>query len=127
MRKPKETLSLAAIVGIPLVVAAVTVPLLTVPQPARAADPPGKAAFLAQKCNMCHSIDSQGVARTGKSEKMAGPDLSNVGAEHDAAWMTAYLKKEQANAEGKKHGKGWAGSDEDLAALTEWLASLKKG
>ena len=42
----------------------------------------GKAIFLAQKCNTCHSVSTEGIAATTKSEKMKGPDLINL--KHDA-------------------------------------------
>ena len=127
MRKLTDLFSLAAILGVPVLLVAFTLPMLAVPQSAHAAaDPPGKTVFMAQKCNMCHSIDSQQIARTTKSEKMAGPDLSNVGGTHLAPWISAFLLKAEANAEGKKHGKEWKGTEADLKVLSEWLATLKK-
>ena len=127
MRKLTDLFSLGAILGVPVLLAAFTLPLLAVPQPAQAAgEPPGQQLFMAQKCNMCHSVDSLKIARTTKSEKMAGPDLSNVGGEHLAPWIASYLKKEQANSAGKNHTKGWTGSEADLKTLSEWLATLKK-
>ncbi len=35
----------------------------------------GKQIFLAQKCNLCHSVPPAGIAATVKSERMKGPDL----------------------------------------------------
>jgi cytochrome c2 len=126
MRKLTDLFSLAAILGIPVLLAAFTLPMLAVPQAAQAADAPGKTVFMAQKCNMCHSIESLQIERTSKSEKMAGPDLSNVGGAHLAPWITQYLTKEVANSEGKKHGKDWKGTDDELKQLADWLATLKK-
>ena len=127
MRKLTDLFSFAAILGVPVLLAAFTLPMLAAPQPAQAAaDPPGRTVFMAQKCNMCHSIDSLQIARTTKSEKMAGPDLSNVGGAHLAPWITQFLKKEIGNAEGKKHGKEWKGTDAELEQLATWLATLKK-
>ena len=120
MRKLPELFSFTAFVGATLLVAT-TLPMLGA-GPARAADDPGKAVFVAQKCTMCHSVQSQQVAQTSK---MAGSDLSTVGAKRDAAWLTQYLKKEVAGAEGKKHGKEWKGTPAELEQLTKWLASLK--
>jgi cytochrome c2 len=125
MRKLTDLFSASSTFGAVAVLAVFMVAML-VPQAARAADPPGKTAFTALKCNMCHSIDSQGIARTSKSEKMAGPDLSNVGGAHLAPWIVQFLKKEVANSEGKKHGKEWKGTDEQLKQLSDWLATLKK-
>jgi mono/diheme cytochrome c family protein len=83
----------------------------------------GKAIFLAQKCNLCHSVPTAGITRTVKSEKMAGPDLVNV--KEDAAFLGKFLRK-QADLNGKKHGKAFTGSDEELGALVAWIQAQKK-
>lgn len=83
----------------------------------------GKAIFLAQKCNVCHSVPTQGITRTMKSEKMAGPDLVNV--KEEAGTLTKFLRKE-ADIKGKKHGKAFTGSDEELGALVAWIQAQKK-
>lgn len=85
--------------------------------------PDGKQIFLAQKCNLCHSVPTAGIERTVKSEKMAGPDLVNV--KEDAATLTRFLHKE-TEINGKKHGKTFTGSNEELAALIAWLQAQKK-
>ena len=85
----------------------------------------GKQIFLAQNCNLCHSVSSAGIERKVKSEKMAGPDLTNLAAKSDAATLTKFLKKE-GEINGKKHGKGFTGSDEELAAVISWLQQQKK-
>jgi hypothetical protein len=98
--------------------------------PAPAAGDGGQAAqapaavFVAQKCNLCHSLASHDIARKTKSEKVAGPDLSAVGAEHDAAWIARWLRKEE-KIDGKAHSKAFTGSPEELEALAKWLATLK--
>ena len=83
----------------------------------------GKAIFLAQKCNMCHSVPPAGIEKTTKSEKMAGPDMVNV--KTDAGTLTKYLRK-QADMNGKKHVKAFTGSDEELGALVAWIQAQKK-
>lgn len=83
----------------------------------------GKAIFLAQKCNMCHNVPPAGIERTMKSDKMAGPDVVNL--KVDAATLAKVLKK-QADVNGKKHPKLFAGTDEELNALTAWLLAQKK-
>jgi len=83
----------------------------------------GKAIFLAQKCNVCHSVPMAGIERTVKSEKMAGPDLVNI--KTDAGVLIKFLRK-QAEINGKKHGKAFTGSDEELGALVAWIQSQKK-
>lgn len=83
----------------------------------------GKAIFMAQKCNMCHSVPAAGITKTTKSEKMAGPDVVNI--KTDAATLTKYLRK-QADLNGKKHVKAFTGSDEELGALVAWIQAQKK-
>lgn len=85
----------------------------------------GKQIFLAQKCNLCHSVSSAGIERTMKSEKMAGPDLTNTAAKVDAGALTKFLRKE-GEINGKKHGKGFTGTDEELGAMIAWLQQQKK-
>ncbi len=83
----------------------------------------GKQIFLAQKCNVCHSVSSAGIEKTMKS--MTAPDLTDLAAKQDAATLTKYLHK-QVEINGKKHGKTFSGSDEDLAAVVSWLQQQKK-
>lgn len=85
----------------------------------------GKQIFLAQKCNLCHSISSAGIERTVKSEKVAGPDLTNTAAKEDAGNLAKFLRK-AGEVKGKKHGKAFTGSDEELGALIAWLQEQKK-
>lgn len=82
----------------------------------------GKELFLAQKCNTCHSVSTAGIERTTKSEKMAAKDLVDL--DKDAAALTKYLKKE-TDLDGKKHGKAFTGSDEELGALIAWMQAQK--
>jgi cytochrome c5 len=91
---------------------------------ASAADDPGKAVFLAQKCNLCHSVQSQGVDRTMKSSK--APDLSTAGTTRTADWIEKFLKKEEM-LNGKKHQKSLTATPEETTQLVKWLAGLKKG
>jgi mono/diheme cytochrome c family protein len=78
----------------------------------------GKEIFLAQKCNVCHSVSTAAVEATTKSEKMKGPDLVDL--EREASWIESYLQGEEA-LEGEKHKKKFSGSAEELAALVDWL------
>lgn len=82
----------------------------------------GKAIFLAQKCNMCHSISPAGIEHTMKSSK--APELVGL-AKTDAKLLTGYLKK-AADINGKKHVKAFTGSDEELAAVIAWLQKQEK-
>jgi hypothetical protein len=88
----------------------------------------GKKAFVANKCNMCHAVSAEGIEKTMKTSataKVVQPDLSGIGAKHDADFFIKYLKKE-ADLNGKKHTKGWTGKEEDLKSIAAWLESLKK-
>ena len=91
--------------------------------PVSAEDPPGKKVFIDAKCNTCHSIETQGITKTMAASKAA--DLSTVGADHNAEWLTKYLMKEEAKND-KKHVKAWTGKKEDLETLVKWLETLKK-
>lgn len=92
---------------------------------AAAAAPDGKAIFLAQKCNLCHSVSAAGIERQTKSEKVAGPDLTTATAKHDKAFLEKFLTK-QETIDGKKHGKEWKGTTQDLDAVIDWLKQPKK-
>ena len=86
----------------------------------------GKQLFLDKKCNMCHSVESQAIAKKGAaSAEKKVPDLSNIGGEHNAEWIGKFLKKE-VDLEGKKHQKAWTGTDDEFKKLVDWLATLKK-
>jgi mono/diheme cytochrome c family protein len=77
----------------------------------------GKQIFLGQKCNMCHSVSSEGITPTSK---IKAPDLAGLASKEDPAWITKFLKKE-ADKNGKKHIKPFTGSGEELAAVVAWL------
>ncbi len=90
---------------------------------ARAEDvPAGQKLFLDKKCNTCHSVDS--VKITKKLATSKAPDLSNVGSERNAEWITKWLNKE-VELNGKKHTPKWSGTPEEQKTLVEWVASLK--
>ncbi len=88
----------------------------------------GKSIFLDNKCNKCHSIESQGIKRTSEppeGAKYPPPDLSGVGLKHTADWMAQWVTK-QVEMHDKKHMYKFKGSDDELKTLTTWLATLKK-
>jgi mono/diheme cytochrome c family protein len=90
------------------------------------AAPDGKAIFLENKCNMCHTIDAVQIAKiSGKPTPNGPPDLSTVGSRHNAEWITKYVKKE-IDQNSKKHMKAYTGKPEDLQTLATWLESLKE-
>lgn len=80
----------------------------------------GQKVFLAQKCNLCHGVEAADIAATTKSDKVKGPDLSEVAEQRDDEWLADYLRKEEA-IDGKQHVKAFTGSDEELGAVIAWL------
>lgn len=85
----------------------------------------GKKEFIAQKCNVCHSISSEEITHTSKIEKLVGPDLAGIAERREAPWLRTYIQREQLGDNGKKHAKPFKGSDEELQAIVTWLGTLK--
>lgn len=107
-------------------------------QRAHSEEPAGLALFKKNGCNECHVISALGVekeakkkddaaaaASESKKKKKDPPDLSGVGLEHDAKWISAYLNKEETNKDGEKHEKRFKGTEADRRTVAMWLASLK--
>lgn len=117
----RRTAALALAIAVPvLAVALLAGSASAAPAAQSGGAPDGKALFLAQKCNLCHSLDAAGIARTSKSETTKGPDLGGVASRHDAAWMKRFLTKQEA-LNGKKHLKMFTGKPAELEALITWL------
>ncbi len=105
---------------------------------AKAGVPAGQKIFLDNKCTQCHAIDALKIskAKADKDEeeeeaseggkKVDPPDLSDAGKnkDHDAAWFSKWLMKEE-KVEGRKHKKKFKGSPEELKTVSEWLTTLK--
>ena len=114
---------------------------------AQEAKPDGKTLFLDKKCNTCHTLKALGIQkRTAAAEKAAGAekgekaekaekgeaagakvkthDLSSVGLDLKADWMTKFLKRMEAAKDGKKH-LIFKGTDDELATITAWLEEQK--
>ncbi len=85
----------------------------------------GKAIFLAQKCNLCHSISSAAIVATVKSDKMKGPDLTGLTAKLEPKLIDDFLHK-KAEIKGKKHSKSFTGTPEEMAAHIAWLQKQTK-
>ena len=94
----------------------------------------GKALFLENKCNTCHTIKTAGIEKRKaagaeatdakeKSDKKA-PDLASVGLERKAEWIAKYLMKTEA-IKGEKHTRKFRGSEADLKVVAAWLESQK--
>lgn len=103
--------------------------------PAKADDAAAIKLFKDNKCTQCHAIDALKIEKVKGDEeekdeadeggkKVDPPDLGGAGKEHDAAFISKWLMKEE-KIEGKKHKKKFKGSPEDLKVLSDWLATLK--
>jgi mono/diheme cytochrome c family protein len=80
----------------------------------------GKDAFLGQKCNLCHSVETAGIEAKTKSEKLFGGDLSDVTERHEEEWIRQFIKRE-VQKDGADHKREFTGSDEELQAMIDWL------
>ncbi|MBN1631345.1 MAG: hypothetical protein JW990_16400 [Thermoleophilia bacterium] len=107
--------------------------------------PAGMVSFLARKCDMCHTVRVAGIGvpegtsesgRTGAvcaeddpETTKGGPveedpmDLSYVGNARTAEWLSLYLRGEES-VEGVKHYKVFGGTQQEEAALVQWLVGL---
>jgi cytochrome c551/c552 len=84
----------------------------------------GKAIFVNKKCNLCHSVSTQGIEAKTTSEKLKGPDLVNLANKHKPKWIGRYLKK-KVKMNGKFHKRSFKGTDEELQTLVDWLLEQK--
>ena len=80
----------------------------------------GKLIFIEKKCNNCHQVTSLEIT----SKKDDAVDLSNAGSAGDAQLIKSYLLKE-AKLNDKDHKLKFKGSEAELNALSDWLASFK--
>ena len=80
-----------------------------------------KKVFVAQKCDMCHTVTSANIT----SKKKDAFDLSTIGTSTKADFFAKYLKKE-VKVKDNLHKVAFKGTDEELASMTKWLESLKK-
>ena len=125
--------SVAVLLSIAFVAAMAAIAL----RPAHGEEPAGLALFKKNGCNECHVISALGVekeakkkddaaatASDSKKKKKDPPDLSGVGLEHDAKWISAYLNKEEA-IDGEKHEKRFKGTEAERRTVAMWLGSLK--
>jgi cytochrome c2 len=91
-----------------------------------ATEPPaGQRVFLAQQCNFCHAVSTRGIESKAKSKALAGPDLAGLAERREVPKLGPYLQQ-QAALDGKKHKKGFKGSDEELQTLLDWLGGLEE-
>ena len=93
----------------------------------------GKAVFLENKCNTCHSLTAAGIEKKKaepsaedakeKSDKKA-PDLSSVGLERKADWIGKFLMKTES-IKGEKHSRKFRGTAAELKTMSTWLEAQK--
>jgi mono/diheme cytochrome c family protein len=92
----------------------------------------GKAVFIENRCNSCHTVKAAGIekkkaaepAEAKSSSKKTPPDLSGVGLERKADWIAKFLMKEET-IKGDKHEKRFKGPEADLKLVSAWLETQK--
>jgi len=84
----------------------------------------GRAVFSDAGCGRCHSVETQEIEASIASERMRGPDLSQIGSARSTDWLIAYVKREET-IDGDRHRAPYNGSDDDLQVIAEWLEQLK--
>lgn len=114
----------------------------------------GIAVFVEKRCYTCHTVKAEAAqideakAAFAKSkgvevkedaeekEESKGGDLSNVGADRDAKWLTDFIKNpkdyfkdtpECKKLAKKKDRKKFKGTDAQFQDLLAWLETLKYG
>ncbi|HLJ94159.1 MAG TPA: c-type cytochrome [Gemmataceae bacterium] len=79
----------------------------------------GQQVFQANNCGRCHAMGGGG--RRGR-----GPDLSHVGANRSADWLSEHIRDPHShNPDSRMPSFGGRIRDDDLRALGSYLASLK--
>jgi len=99
-------------------------------------NPKAVKIFKTYGCNECHSIASLNLGKTESEEAVEEddgwgdeedvvepPDLSDVGSERTAKWMSTYLRK-KTDIDGRQHKKRFKGSKEERHELVLWLETL---
>jgi mono/diheme cytochrome c family protein len=76
----------------------------------------GEEVYAAKKCAVCHVINGKG----GK----AADDLTSVGAKRNAGWLNKFMK-DPKSVDSSNKMPAFRGSDEELAAVVAYMASLK--
>ena len=87
------------------------VPPTPTPVPTEAAPAVDAQAIFAQQCSICHQLGGEGGS--------VGPALDDIGSKMDAAAIAELLKSPP------KGMPPFAGSDEEIQALADFLASQK--
>lgn len=82
----------------------------------------GRKVFQAHNCNRCHTIGAAPPAK-GKLKK----SLNSVGKDHPRDWIIAHIRDPKSHNEKSKMPASDTAtiSDTDMAALADYLTSLK--
>ncbi len=92
--------------------------------PAEAAPPmtasnEGRQVFVAQGCGTCHSVSTADLeAKVSSDSRTFGGDLAGTGLGREEIRAIAM---QEAEIDGRRHPKGFGGTDEELALLIDWL------
>jgi cytochrome c553 len=76
----------------------------------------GRQVFVKNGCHGCHTIGAMGTP--------IGPDLSKIGARHDAAYLQRWLRDPAAQRP-RAHMPQLELTEPDIRTLAAYLASLK--
>jgi len=84
-----------------------------------AASNEGRQVFVAQSCGTCHSVSTADIeAKMSSDSRSFGGDLAETGLSREEICAIALQESE---VDGRRHPKRFDGSDEELAALIDWL------
>ena len=80
----------------------------------------GRAIFQTQQCGSCHRVGSQGTSDEG-------PDLTEVGLRHSAAWMHSFIEQPRRfRRDAKMPAFGFPKlSHQEIEELAQYLSSLR--
>jgi hypothetical protein len=118
------TIALAAVLGLVALLYATPSAGAPTPNTADQVTFDGKEIFLAQKCDLCHTVSSAGIEAKTKSDKMKGPDLTTA-EKRDPKLLADFMRK-SAQIDDQDHKKEFKGSDEELGALLSWIQEQQK-
>jgi hypothetical protein len=118
------TIALAAVLGLVALLYATPSAGAPTPNTADQVTFDGKEIFLAQKCDLCHTVSSAGSEAKTKSDKMKGPDLTTA-EKRDPKLLADFMRK-TAQIDDQDHKKEFKGSDEELGALLSWIQEQQK-
>ncbi len=84
----------------------------------------GRTVFEENRCGRCHTTTGEGGEQRGGRQR--GPDLAKVGSKRDRDWILAHVRNAKThNPRSRMPPFEGHINDVDLAALADYLASLK--